>query len=113
MVERTKAVAAEMPVIGFYLQPSVGGRVFSYTYWEQICEIPNVVAIKCAPFNRYLTQDVVRACAFSSRSDEIALYTGNDDNIVVDLLTEYAFTKDMRWQSFSPVCKIKRQRRSF
>lgn len=89
-----QAVAAEMPVIGFYLQPSVGGRVFSYTYWEQICEIPNVVAIKCAPFNRYLTQDVVRACAFSSRSDEIALYTGNDDNIVVDLLTEYAFTKD-------------------
>ena len=94
LVERTKAVAAEMPVIGFYLQPSVGGRVFSYHYWEQICEIPNVVAIKCAPFNRYLTQDVVRACAFSSRSDEIALYTGNDDNIVVDLLTEYAFTKD-------------------
>lgn len=94
LVERTKAVAAEMPVIGFYLQPSVGGRVFSYTYWEQICEIPNVVAIKCAPFNRYLTQDVVRACAFSSHSDEIALYTGNDDNIVVDLLTEYAFTKD-------------------
>ncbi len=94
MIERTKAVAAEMPVIGFYLQPSVGGRVFSYSYWEQICEIPNVVAIKCAPFNRYLTLDVVRACALSSRADEITLYTGNDDNIVVDLLTEYRFTKN-------------------
>ncbi len=94
MVERTKAVAAEMPVIGFYLQPSVGGRVFSYSYWEQICEIPSVVAIKCAPFNRYLTLDVVRACALSSRNEEITLYTGNDDNIVVDLLTEYKFTKN-------------------
>lgn len=94
LVQRTKAVAAEMPVIGFYLQPSVGGRVFSYHYWEQICEIDNVVAIKCAPFNRYLTLDVVRACAFSSRSDEITLYTGNDDNILIDLLTEYQFTKN-------------------
>ncbi len=94
MIERTKAVAAEMPVIGFYLQPSVGGRVFSYSYWEQICEIPNVVAIKCAPFNRYLTHDVVRACALSSRADDITLYTGNDDNIVCDLLTEYRFTKN-------------------
>lgn len=94
LVRRTEAVAAEMPVIGFYLQPSVGGRAFSYHYWEQICEIDNVVAIKCAPFNRYLTHNVVRACAFSSRSDEITLYTGNDDNIIVDLLTEYQFTKD-------------------
>jgi len=94
MIERTRKVAAEMPVIGFYLQPSVGGRLFSYSYWEQLCEIPNVVAIKCAPFNRYLTNDVVRACALSSRCDEITLYTGNDDNIVVDLLTDYKFTKN-------------------
>ena len=94
LVERTRAVAAEMPVIGFYLQPSVGGRVFSYSYWEQICAIPNVVAIKCAPFNRYLTLDVVRACALSPRGEEITLYTGNDDNILVDLMTEYRFTKD-------------------
>ena len=94
MLERTRAVAEHMPVIGFYLQPSVGGRVFSYNYWAQLCEIPNVVAIKSAPFNRYLTLDVVRACALSSRADEITLYTGNDDNIVVDLLTEYSFTVD-------------------
>lgn len=94
LLERTRAVAEVMPVIGFYLQPSVGGRAFSYSYWERLCEIPNVVAIKSAPFNRYLTFDVVRACALSSRNEEITLYTGNDDNILVDLLTEYSFTAD-------------------
>ena len=94
LVMRTRAVADILPVIGFYLQPSVGGRVFTYQYWEQICEIPGVTAIKTAPFDRYLTQDVVRAAALSSRADEIAMYTGNDDNIVIDLLTEYAFQKN-------------------
>ena len=94
MIERTREVAKIMPVIGFYLQPSVGGRVFSYSYWERMCEIEGVVAIKCAPFNRYLTHDVVRAAALSSRANDITLYTGNDDNIVVDLLTEYRFRKD-------------------
>lgn len=94
LLARTREVAAELPVVGFYLQPAVGGRVFSYSYWERLCEIPNVVAIKSAPFNRYLTLDVVRACAFSSRADEITLYTGNDDNILVDLLTEYRFTAE-------------------
>ena len=92
MLHRTKEVAAILPVIGFYLQPSVGGRQFSYNYWRRLCEIDNVVAIKCASFNRYQTLDVVRAAAMSSRADEIALYTGNDDNIVVDLLTPYRFT---------------------
>ncbi len=91
LIERTKAVAAEMPVIGFYLQTAVGGRVFSYNYWEQICSIENVVAIKCASFNRYTTLDVVRAAAHSKRRDDITLYTGNDDNIVIDLLTKYTF----------------------
>ena len=94
MVERTAAVAAVMPVIGFYLQPSVGGRRFTYNYWERICEIDNVVAIKAAPFNRYCTFDVVRAAALSKRSDEIALYTGNDDNIVIDLVSNYRFEVD-------------------
>ncbi len=91
MIERTKAVAAEMPVIGFYLQEAVGGRVFSYDYWTKIAEIDNVVAIKCASFNRYTTLDVVRAVACSSRHNDITMYTGNDDNIVVDLLTKYQF----------------------
>ena len=94
LIERTKAVAAVMPIIGFYLQQSVGGRVFSYRYWQRICEIENVIGIKCASFNRYTTIDVVRAVAFSSRRDAITLYTGNDDNIVVDLLTPYRFTVD-------------------
>ena len=93
-VERTRKVADILPVIGFYLQPSVGGRAFSFDYWSRICEIPNVVAIKSAPFNRYQTLELVRAAALSSRRDEIALYTGNDDNIVVDLLTEYAFVQN-------------------
>lgn len=94
MLARTEAVAREMPVIGFYLQPAVGGRHFSYDYWAKLCEIPNVVAIKSAPFNRYMTLDVARAAALSSRSDEITLYTGNDDNIVLDLLTEYRFEEN-------------------
>jgi dihydrodipicolinate synthase/N-acetylneuraminate lyase len=91
MIERTKAVAKIMPVIGFYLQPSVGGRHFSYRYWESLAEIDNVVAIKAAPFNQYMTLDLVRAVALSSRNEKIALYTGNDDNIVIDLITEYKF----------------------
>jgi hypothetical protein len=78
-----------LPVIGFYLQPSVGGRQLSYQFWRKFAEIKNVVAIKIAPFNRYQTLDVVRAVAESGR--EVALYTGNDDNIVLDLVTPYVF----------------------
>lgn len=96
LVDRTRRVAEEMPVIGFYLQPSVGGRIFTQDYWRQICAIPNVVAIKSAPFNRYQTLDLVRAAACSERAEEIALYTGNDDNIVLDLLTPYRFRVDGR-----------------
>lgn len=91
MIERTKAVAEIMPVIAFYLQTAVGGRIFTYNYWERVCAIPNVVAIKCASFHRYTTLDVVRAAALSERRDEITLYTGNDDNIVIDLITKYKF----------------------
>lgn len=91
ILARTERIAAIMPVIGFYLQPSVGGQIFSFDFWCKFAEIPNVVAIKMAPFNRYQTLDVVRAVCYSSRRDEIALYTGNDDNIVNDLLTTYRF----------------------
>lgn len=94
ILERTKRIAEIMPVIGFYLQPSVGGRIFSFDFWQKFAEIPNIVAIKMAPFNRYQTIDVVRAVCYSSRRDEIALYTGNDDNIVNDLLTTYRFNVD-------------------
>jgi dihydrodipicolinate synthase/N-acetylneuraminate lyase len=89
LVAHAKAVAKTIPLFGFYLQPSVGGRVLSHEFWRRFAEIPNVVAIKMAPFNRYQTIDVVRAVAAAGRAGEIALYTGNDDNIVLDLLTEY------------------------
>ena len=94
MLRRTSDVAAVMPVIGFYLQTAVGGRRFSYEYWKAVADTENVVAIKSAPFNRYQTLDLVRGCAFSERADQVALYTGNDDNIVVDLLTKYRFLRD-------------------
>lgn len=91
LVEHVRAVASVIPVFGFYLQPAVGGRVLPYEFWRRFAEIENVVAIKMAPFNRYQTLDVVRAVAESGRADEIALYTGNDDSIVVDLLTPFRF----------------------
>ncbi len=87
MLEHVRAVAAEMPVIGFYLQPSVGGCILPYEFWREFAAVDNVLAIKMAPFNRYQTLDVVRAVAESDR--EITLYTGNDDNILIDLLSEY------------------------
>ncbi len=94
LLKRSEAVAGIIPVVGFYLQNSVGGRAFTYDYWQKFCEIDNVIGIKSAPFNRYQTLDVVRAATFSTRADQIALYTGNDDNIVLDLLTNYKFTQD-------------------
>jgi hypothetical protein len=90
LIAHCNAVASVIPVVGFYLQPAVGGRVLSYAFWRKFAEIKNVVAIKMAPFNRYQTIDVVRAVAEAGRTD-IALYTGNDDNIVMDLVTPYHF----------------------
>jgi hypothetical protein len=89
LITHCQTVAREMPLFGFYLQPAVGGRVLSRSFWCRFAEIPNVVAIKIAPFNRYQTLDVVRAVAEAGRAEDIALYTGNDDNIIVDLLTEF------------------------
>lgn len=91
ILERVRAVAGVIPVFGFYLQPSVGGRIFTYDFWLKFARIANVQAIKVAAFNRYQTLDVVRAVCNSGRHKEIALYTGNDDNIVADLLTTYRF----------------------
>lgn len=90
ILDHCRAVAEMIPLVGFYLQPAVGGRVFSYAFWREFAEIENVVAIKMAPFNRYQTWDVVRAVIEAGR-DDIALYTGNDDNIVADLLTPYTY----------------------
>ena len=88
LIAHCKSVAEVISVIGFYLQPSVGGRVLSYNFWRRFVEIENIVAIKIAPFNRYQTLDVVRAVIDAGR-DDIALYTGNDDNIVADFLTPF------------------------
>lgn len=95
MLDHCRAVAEVIPLIGFYLQPAVGGRILPYAFWRRFLDIPSVVAIKVAPFNRYQTIDVVRAVAESDRQD-VALYTGNDDNIVMDLLTPYRFRVDGR-----------------
>ncbi len=88
ILEHTREIADVIPVFGFYLQPAVGGRTFSVDYWRQLSEIPNVLAIKVAAFNRYQTIEVVRAVAESERRD-LSIYTGNDDNIIVDLLTPF------------------------
>jgi dihydrodipicolinate synthase/N-acetylneuraminate lyase len=91
LVEHASAIAEVMPVVGFYLQPSVGGRLLSYEFWREFSRIENVVAIKMAPFNRYQTIDVLRGVLDSGRAREISLYTGNDDNILIDLLTRWNF----------------------
>ena len=88
LLEHCRAIGEILPLFGFYLQPAVGGRVLRYEFWRAFAEIPQVVAIKIAPFNRYQTLDVMRAVSDSGRLD-IALYTGNDDQIVLDLLTRF------------------------
>lgn len=88
LIAHCHAVAEVLPLIGFYLQPAVGGWVLPISFWRRFVEIENVVGIKVAPFNRYQTLDVLRAVAESGRSD-LALYTGNDDNIVADLVTPF------------------------
>jgi hypothetical protein len=88
LLEHCRAIGGVLPLVGFYLQPAVGGRVLPYEFWRGFAEIPQVVAIKIAPFNRYQTLDVLRAVADSGRTD-ISLYTGNDDQIVLDLLTPF------------------------
>jgi hypothetical protein len=90
LLAHCREVASVLPVIGFYLQEAVGGRALPYSFWARFAEIENVAAIKIAAFNRYHTLDVIRAIAESGR-DDIALYTGNDDNIVMDLLTPFRF----------------------
>jgi dihydrodipicolinate synthase/N-acetylneuraminate lyase len=90
ILHHCRTVAETIPLFGFYLQPAVGGRVLSYRFWREFAEIPELVAIKIAPFNRYQTLDVVRAVVEAGR-DDVALYTGNDDSILIDLLTRFEF----------------------
>jgi dihydrodipicolinate synthase/N-acetylneuraminate lyase len=96
VLRHCRAVAEVIPLFGFFLQAAVGGRTLSYRYWRQFAEIDSVAAIKIAAFNRYHTLDVVRAVIDSGR-DDLALYTGNDDNIIADLLTRFRFDTGSRW----------------
>jgi hypothetical protein len=89
LVEHVRAVGEILPVMGFYLQPAVGGRDLPYAFWRALLELDALVAIKVAPFDRYRTLDVVRAVRDAGRGGEVALYTGNDDHILLDLLTPF------------------------
>ncbi len=90
LITHIRAISEVIPVMGFYLQATISGMKLPIEFWRKFAEIDNVVAIKIAPFNRYQTLDVLRAVAESGR-DDIALYTGNDDSIIIDLLTEFEF----------------------
>jgi dihydrodipicolinate synthase/N-acetylneuraminate lyase len=89
LLAHCRTIATILPVFGFYLQPAVGGRVLEYAFWREFAQIDGVVGVKIAPFNRYQTLDVVRAVGDAGRLGDVALYTGNDDTILVDLLTEF------------------------
>jgi Dihydrodipicolinate synthetase family len=96
LIAHCREVAAVMPVVGFYLQPAVGGLHLPATFWRRFAEIDNVVAIKMAPFNRYRTLDVIRGVVEAGAEERVTLYTGNDDHIVLDLLTPFTFVRDGR-----------------
>ena len=90
LIAHAQAVAREIPLVGFYLQPAVGGLVLPVSFWRRFAAIENVVAIKIAPFNRYRTLDVIRGVAEADAAERITLYTGNDDHIILDLITPFA-----------------------
>jgi hypothetical protein len=91
LVDHLRAVGEILPVMGFYLQPAVGGRELPYAFWRRLAELESLVAVKIAPFDRDRTREVVRAVWDAGRGGEVALYTGNDDHIVLDLVTPYRF----------------------
>lgn len=93
LIDHCRSVAAEIPLVGFYLQPAVGGIVLDVAFWRRFAEIDNVIAIKIAPFNRYRTLDVIRGVVEAKAEDRITLYTGNDDHIVLDLVTPFTFIR--------------------
>ena len=94
LIAHCNAVAAEIPLVGFYLQPAVGGILLSVNFWKRFAEIDNVIAVKTAPFNRYRTLDVIRGVVEAGAEDRVAVYTGNDDHIVLDLLEPFTSLRD-------------------
>jgi len=89
MIDRARAVGQVLPVVGFYLQPAVGGRTLSREFWRRLASLEPVVGIKVAPFDRYRTLDVLHGMVDSGRAGELALYTGNDDHILADLVAPH------------------------
>jgi hypothetical protein len=96
LIAHARAVAREIPLVGFYLQPAVGGLVLPVSFWRRFAAIENVVAIKVAPFNRYRTLDVLRGVIEADAAERITLYTGNDDHIVLDLVTPFTVVANGR-----------------
>src|SRR5215217_2655460 len=94
LVTHCRAVAEVMPLVGFYLQPAVGGIHLPMQFWRRFAGIDNVIAIKMAPFHRYRTLDVIRGVVAAGAEDRVTLYTGNDDHIVMDLLAPFTFVRD-------------------
>jgi hypothetical protein len=94
LLDHCRRVAEEIPLIGFYLQPAVGGIDLDASFWRDFCAIDNVVAVKVAPFNRYRTLDVVRGLVEAGAEDRVTLYTGNDDHIVLDLVTPFTVARN-------------------
>ena len=94
LIAHCRAVGETIPIVGFYLQPAVGGVDLPYSFWRRFAEIDSVVAIKAAPFNRYRTLNVLRGVVDAGAEDRIALYTGNDDHILLDLLTPFTLMRD-------------------
>jgi len=103
LTDHARQVAKVIPIMGFYLQEAISEMELGVEFWRKFVEIEGVLAIKIAPFNRYQTLNVLEAVAHSSRVNEIALYTGNDDNIIVDLLTQHEFNVDGRTVSLQIV----------
>jgi len=96
LIDHARHISEVIPIMGFYLQSTISGMTLPGEFWRGFVELPNVVGIKIAPFHRYQTLDVLEAVAFSCRASDIALYTGNDDNILVDLLTRHVFRDGQR-----------------
>jgi hypothetical protein len=96
LIDHARQVAKVIPIMGFYLQEAISQMALGVEFWRKFVEIESVLAIKIAPFNRYQTLDVLEAVAYSGRANEIALYTGNDDNIIADLITQYEFNVNGR-----------------
>jgi len=103
LIDHSRQVAEVIPIMGFYLQQTISKMTLPAEFWQKLVTIPNVLGIKIAPFNRYQSLDVLEAVARSGRTDEIALYTGNDDNIILDLLTRHEFNISGRPVSLSIV----------